>query len=196
MNVKRGTQTFCMLLASLPATNKQLADKLGCALQQAEQYTRQMRMLRLIHVSDIIKVGSARTAVFSMGNLPSVTYRAAKLTSKPNAQLIYFASIIRALELPTGTVELEKETGIHRRQLLTIIRELRNAKLVRIAEWEKPQANMRVPLYQLGSGPDAPKPGRMDRRVVNAGHWKRRKAMLAQRQVMFAVAGVADRMAA
>lgn len=196
MNVKRGTQTFCLLLASLPATNKQLSEKIGCSLQQAELYTRQMRMLRLLHVSEVMKVGSARTALHSIGEGPGIAYRCNPTRSKPNAQLIAFASIIRALTHPVGSVELEAETGLHRRHLLVILRELRSAGLVRIAEWERPKPNMRVPLYQLGAGPDAPRPGRVDRRAMNAAYWRRRNVRNTQRQILFAVAGMAERTAA
>lgn len=195
MTVKRGTQTFCLILKSLPATNTQLAEKLGCALQQAEQYTRHMRLLRLVHVSEIIKSGSTRTAVFSFGEGPGLQFRNWRVTCKPNVQLIYFASIIRALVHPIGSAELVEETGICRRHMQTALKEMREAKLVRIAAWSKLH-NSRVPLYQLGSAPDAKAPPRVDRRVVNAGAWQRRLVRKAQRHVMFAVAGVADRMAA
>jgi hypothetical protein len=178
----RGYEIYARVLARLPATNKAIAQSIGCTEKQAAKYTRDMSAVGLMQRVGQEVVGKAVRPIYGRGG---VKVQRAK---RPGAMLIVLAGLMRALEAPTSAVDLCDETGICGRQIYHILGALRDHGLARIAQWAK-EGNTCTALYALGFGRDAAKPSTKDRREINAAYWRRYSDRLHQRRIEAAVCG-------
>jgi len=92
--------------------------------------------------------------------------------------MIGFASLIRALDEPLTVKAIIEATGSGGTQVNGFIRVAKRLRLVFIADWQcRECGGSPAPLYQLGvNRPDAARPARMSRRLVEQRYRQGKKA--------------------
>jgi hypothetical protein len=206
---KRGPikwQGYAMILRGIydqPSTKRDVAVDNGLNRQSAEKLVRGMHALGLIHRSGWATTAGLDAAVFSAGPGPDASpplnrdgtpsrHRTHTVgMARPAAELIAFASILRALDEPTSAQGVAEKAGTNpgsTRDLLNLMHDLR---MVYVADWDRRlHGGAPAALFMLGfDKPDAPRPKPVPVREI----WKRydqgRRAKARMNEISFALAG-------
>lgn len=154
-------------LSQGPATAMEIGRAVGVQALSIRSTLRRMLSLRLVHVDSIIAgPRNAPTMRWAAGAGP-VTAAPCCAPMQPRAELISFAALLRALAEPMSAAELADTTGTSRNNLYRALPLLRQAGLIRIAEWQvRLHGGSPLALHALGSGPDAPRPKPLPRKLI------------------------------
>jgi len=110
--------------------------------------------------------------------------------------LVAFEYVLRALESDRyNAADLAEAAAYGIAPIRAMLRVLHAAKLVHIAAWEREPNSLRA-AYAYGRRPDAPKPPRTSRKVINARYWQKRQASATAVRLQSAAFGLAGRWAA
>jgi len=121
--------------------------------------------------------------------------RSRPFTIKPApilTELLSFFSLLEELRAgPSSSAELAAAVGISETTAYHAVRQLKAAKLVRIARWpNKPTSGGRPePIFAFGCGNDAPRPKPKDRKAINKTYTERRNMLRTVSILRTAMAG-------
>ena len=191
-SLRMGLDGYLAVLAVMPGTVQQLAERCGFAVSGVRRLVRELRMLGVVFACGTAPAalrGQPRR-VWHFGVQSSNARRAG---AAPRPQVIAFASVITAMQCPKSVSELREETGMSHAAIRKIIAGLRAAGLSHISEWEQRQG-CPIALHMLGSRPDAKRPRVKTRKEINAIQNPRQKAKRWMKRVMHAVAGTSERL--
>jgi hypothetical protein len=193
---------YCDILARIHrggASWIDVAAEVGCARMSAQSILYGMEQLRLIHVAEWRRVPRGKhwtqaVRVYALGPgdpapWPGQGAPKARKWKRPAAELVAFASLVRALEFqPLHKGAAAAETGMSRRSAQQIVSKMHKLRLVRIAEYDlMPGGGYGYPMFQWDPGggkPDAKKPKAMTKRQCWDKHNAQRKARDAQAKLM------------
>lgn len=198
--MKHGLVMYGTILHKLrghPTTARGVARRHGLGPCSARATMRQFLELGLVRIVGYRRVGAAGVAdrVFGVGagpNAPPPLTDGKPGRARPirigrvQPSIIAFAVLWRALEAPLCATEIADETGIGLQALYRFFNGMRAVAAVRIADWQSLPSAVPIGLYQLGRGPDAPRPTRATSAVVN----RRRRARDRALRMVHRMAGV------
>jgi len=173
------------------STAEQVGGAMCMSTQAAQRLLRRMHAVRLIRISRWSRshVAQQRVAVWAFGGGPDAAYPGEVAPKPPDrtknlsAQLIAFASFIRALDLAKTVRELADLTGCDDQFIARVLERMRALNLARVADWSKPEASgPRSAMWELGSGSNAPRPPRVPRREIDAKYWAENKTLINVRR--------------
>jgi predicted ArsR family transcriptional regulator len=145
-----------------PMTDIEIAALLGVVRNAATVYISRMRKEKRIRVDSWIRSTSGRPRpVFGVGSHPDEPYTVVKVRKPKQADrvLVMREAVLKLLETKHTAADLAEK--VHRSQSIIrgYIRDLRDEKLVRIADWKQTGArNGWAPVYKLGKSKDKPHP--------------------------------------
>lgn len=190
-----GMAGYVQILAELPGTTEEIQARTGMCMQTLRVLLREFRVLRLIHCSEL-RAGLPRSSpipVWALGDAPP-RFALRPFATVPRAQVIAFASIVRALEHPCTLNELAQETGVGVVAVGRVVKALRARKLSHVATWELRHGTP-VQRHVMGRGPDARRPRPQSRQQINAKHNARRSARMQMLEMLRRTAGPVSAMA-
>ena len=137
------------ILYCLPGTTQDVVERSGISQWRAVHLMRQLHALKLVHKARFEYRGLRRSpmTVWARGNQPdAVAITKSGAPRKPHAmtktqplsaQVIAFASLMRALQEPQTVASLIEETGVSPRTAGRFVKHLRETGRVYIASWER-----------------------------------------------------------
>ncbi|MDT7834983.1 hypothetical protein [Aquabacterium sp. OR-4] len=173
-----GYATILRDLQRQPATAQEIAARHDVQLQTARRVMARLHELRAIHIRGWtrphVRGSSIPIWAFGLGadvirpDPPSGTPRQPLSRSTALPELVQVVQILRLLERePISKTALAAEVGSQWANVGRFVEHCRAIGLVRIADWEQRlRGGAPAALYQLGSGPDAKRPARQDRREI------------------------------
>lgn len=185
---------YCKIMARIHrggASWIEVAAETGCTRLSAQSILNDMEQLGLIHVAEWRRVPRGKhwtqaIKVYALGEVesapwPGVGAPKARTKTQPAPEVVAFASLVRALQIePLHKEGAAVETGMARRSVQQIVREMHRLRLVRIAEYDlRPRSGYGYPMFEWSPGgkPDAKKPKPLNRRE----HWDKHNAERAAR---------------
>lgn len=159
-------QRILELLANDLMSNHELGAALGISRSGAQNYTTALLAGRKIHIAAWrhTKVGGPPRAYYGLGDQPDAVFVPVKPVSDParNPQLLAEqnrAAIILALATPRTSDEIVTHCGLGESTVIRHIAALREEKKARITSWHRARNGKAwVPVYVLGTEPDAKRP--------------------------------------
>lgn len=153
---------YCMLKRS-PSTARQVDERFG------KMRSRTRSLIRLMHEQGLVHICGWRPS--TEGNLAAV-WRAGAGVDVPapgrvlpkrrsgtvRVELVAFAHLMRALAEPISAKALMEAVGVTENPMYTLLKHMKELRLIRIVEWDLTIGTTPVALYQLGSGRDADRP--------------------------------------
>lgn len=188
-----GYKSLIRTLAALPGTAEQVQRATPeIALTTIVERLRSLERTGLCHIERVEHVGSrmfVRHYAAGPGKSAHWPYRS-KDGGRSQATAHGLAALREMMAAaPTSVTELVEETGIHRRVVHWVLRNLRQYGLARIAGWERTYHNNPYPLWAWGGGTDAKKPKPTPRREQNARAYLRRRERNEHLRLIAATAG-------
>ncbi len=174
------------ILYCLPGTTTDVVERSGISQWRAVHLMRQLHALKLVHKARFEYRGLRRSpmTVWDRGNLPdAVAITKSGAPRKPHAliktqplsaQVIAFASLMRALQEPQTVASLIEETGVSPRTAGRFIKHLRETGRVYIASWERSRY-LWAAEYVLGTKRSVERPAPMTKQQLNA-RWNAARA--------------------
>lgn len=200
----QGYATILRGIYDRPSTKRDVAIDHGLNRQSAEKLVRGMQALGLIHRSGWAGTEGLDAAVFSAGRgvdvprppnrtngLPSRHRTDTVAPARPPAELIAFASILRALDEPISCQEVARRAGTNDSSTRELLRHMHELRMVYLADWDRRlHGGAPAALFMFGfDKPDAPRP-KPEKTAVS---WKRydqgRRTRERMNRINFAIAG-------
>lgn len=152
---------LCAVLAALPATTKQAAERAGVRHDVAAKWLRELRAHGIVKITARVRDGAIvwnreDAAPFERGGQRSV-------------QIALFARLWRALQRSSTVIELGEQCGCCARHASYMVNVLRRAGLARVSGWVLVGATQ-TPRFDRLPAADAPKPAPMTRAEACAKH--------------------------
>lgn len=148
-----------------PMTEWQLAEQFGVVRNTITMHMTELRRQNRVHRSSYIKSVSGRPLpVYSAGNQPDAVYVPKKVRKpkQPDRVETMKAAILALLVRNHTAIELGEKLNRSASVIRFYIREMRTARLVRIADWKQSGArNGWAPVYRVGKAADKPRPARL-----------------------------------
>lgn len=186
----KGYVQFARVCSALPGTADDVAERIGISAKSARIYLRNKLNAGIVEMRGC--ESSPPRAMRCVYEMPAAFNRGQAAGTRPRSTYIAFLHVLRMLSDGATSAEIAIETGMDRRQLQTIIAEMRRLRLARIASWE-PGANGRMaPSYRLGAAKDAKKPPPQIKADTNRRYWAARAAKSRQMQICSALASAND----
>jgi hypothetical protein len=151
---------------------------------------RQMRRYRMVHVSGWSKDAPGRpAAVWRFGAgvdvAPVGGGKAPAPPARPTVAMIALAAMVDSMRRGPATAnEMAAASGLSAAAVWANVRLMRAAGVCHIDAWEKT-----APAYSFGPGPDAPRPKREDKRVIEVRYYRKKKARKEQMRLLGAICG-------
>lgn len=173
-----GYATILRDLQRQPTTAQEIAVRHDVQLQTARRVMARFHELRAVHIQSWTRphVRGCSIPVWAFGTgtdairpePPSGTPRQPLSRSTSLPELVQVVQMLRLLERePISKTALSAEVGSQWGNVGRFVEHCRAIGLVRIADWDQRiRGGAPAALYQLGSGPDAKRPARQDRREV------------------------------
>lgn len=149
------------ILADAPLGDSDLYEQLGISRSGAVLYTKRLRKAGKLHVCGhrLLPSGHMRP-VYGLGNHPDATHARKRKAKRGDVKAKNTAAILAALPGESHAVAVRAKMSTN--SALRYLLELRRAepRQVRIASYRHPgKGGPWVPVYELGSAPDALAPG-------------------------------------
>lgn len=183
-----GWQGYASILRYLqrwPSTSKQVAHEFGLNVRKGPQVMRALHVAGLVHIAGWHQNEGARQRplpIWAFGIGQDETYPGRKQHPRPDrsknvrAELLALASIVSALGSAITVADLAAVTGCNRNWIYALLRHMRAIGFARVADYQRQNCGGRpTAMWELGSGPNAPRPQALPRDVVNARNWAARK---------------------
>jgi hypothetical protein len=199
MTTRRGTGCrlglpgYASILRALqlqPMTAEAVSKHIGLAHGRAHYVLRTLRTVKLARIAAWERREAPATgyrAVYGFGGKPDEPHPspAFKRTGAPsnnlNSTAIALAHMLRALVRPVSVTGLQEVAGTDRGATSKFLAHCRDIGLARVASWQTTgRGGQPLPLWQLGSAPDAARPPYKSRAEINRQCKERRKARLKQ----------------
>lgn len=201
-----GYATLLRSLHDQPATAPEIAQRLGIHENTARRLLRRLKDLDIIHRKEWVRLGprSPHTPVWALGAGPEAPrplclrtgepsqHPALKIgRAKPQAELVTFAALMKALLEPHSFTSLSQACGVHYNHARKFIKHTQALKLTHISHWERRMhGGTPTAFYQFGiDKPDARRPAREPRREIERRYQQARRAKLRMQRITFALAG-------
>lgn len=166
------------IVAALPGSSDDVALRTGMPRPRVHKALRQLNGLRIVHKSGYEHRGVRKSCaiVWGPGDKPDATLltldglerRDLQHTPRrPSAQVIAFASMVRALDDPQTARSLCAATGMSKRSVYAFLKAMAAADLVHVAGWDRSGWQW-VPEYLIGKGRSMPKPAAQTRQQILA----------------------------
>lgn len=182
--VRLGVDGYVMVaavLASKPATSRDLGARADIGHMAARRFTTSMHMMRRIHISGWKMVRCGYVAIFTWGpgeDAPCPVARPRICTVRRLCpSMAHFEAFLKAIEPgPISTIDITRETGLHADTVRRAVDATLATGLGHIADWTAADEGGNVrPKIVLGRGANVPKPGRYEilrRKRERQGQWR------------------------
>lgn len=199
-----GYATILRDLQRKPTTAQDISARHGVQLQTARRVMARLHELRAVHIQAWTRPHprGCSIPVWAYGpgadairpEPPSGTPRQPLSRSTALPELVQVVQMLRLLERePISKTALSTEVGSQWANVGRFVEHCRAIGLVRIADWDQRiRGGAPAALYQLGSGPDAKRPARQDRREIER---RSRRARQARAETVRLIAATAAPMA-
>lgn len=194
-----GYASILQYLQKSPATVEKVAEAFGITLNTARFVLRKMHAVRLIRIGawqartvrcggfmPVWHFGRDTDAPYPDGGHPLREYQRA---NNVRCTMVALAELLRTLETPSTKAELQDRTGLNDETIRVFLNHAKSIHLVRIAGWQPTEGDgYAAALWQIGSGPSAPRPKALSRMAIDKARRGRRrdasKALALQHALM------------
>jgi hypothetical protein len=196
----RGLRGYARVLAQVTRDQKtpyQVAEAINGTAESVRAVMWRMARMGLIHVVRMappLQPKGCRQPVFAAGDkphcdAPEVRRSLACTTYRPNAEMIAFAMIVRALRDGATLAMLHEDAGTSKCNLGHLMRAMLRFDLVRVSGWQQATSGCPAAVYRMGRGPNVPKPAVKTRAEIQRDHRQRRAKRRAGAVLTHLIAG-------
>jgi hypothetical protein len=191
------------IITAKPMTAKEIASLHKCRLQILRRTLRSMVQLNIARIVGWdLSIRGTPSAIFAAGCGDSVAPpigRNGKVSTiswaknikiKPTANMVLFASMIRALEIGATVAELTEQSGCNPTTANRFLNHARRIRVAYIESWLKNPSGYPARVFMLGEKRDAPRPKAMTPKEKSLRQYyarKERKHQQAMNAAFFAV---------